>query len=373
MILLPFLQVHQMSGGPNTALHLGARVAARGIPVRIVATQGPVDSDLAALRAHAIGLAGLSEVAGDLTFESVAQPPMPLRLGRHDVLLATWWPTAHIARAALEATASREFLYLIQDFEPAFYPASSNAALAMATYDFPMRAIFNESLLQEHFRANRVGRFASPAVLDQSIVFEPAVDRALFRPSPRTGPRRLLFYARPMNARNAFELGLLALREAVQRGAFDADWELSSIGDQVPELDLGAGRKLRPIPWQSFAEYAALLGRSDALLSLMLSPHTSYPPLEMAAAGGTVVTNVFGVKTASSLATLSSRIVAVEPSVEALAGALALVAAGPRNLSMTADLNAPSSWDLSLEPVVDWILASMDEIASGGSMRAAGP
>ena len=57
-------------------------------------------------------------------------------------------PERAAVSAALETTACREFLYLIQDFEPAFYPASSNSALAMATYNFPMRAIFNCSVMR---------------------------------------------------------------------------------------------------------------------------------------------------------------------------------------------------------------------------------
>jgi hypothetical protein len=363
VILLPHLDLRRMTGGPNTALNLGVRLAARGTPVRFVATNGPVDDDVAALRSHVIGLASLTETGMDMTFESVASPIAPLQLGRHEVLMATWWATAYLAHAALAATACREILYLVQDFEPAFYPWSSNYALALATYDFPIRAIFNESFLRDHFTTNGVGRFASGRMDDLSIAFEPAVDRSLFRPRPRTGPQRLLFYARPRNPRNAFELGLRALRDAVGRGAFQGPWEFRSIGDQVPELKLGGGRTLEPVPWQALPDYAALLGSSDILLSLMLSPHTSYPPLEMAATGGIVVTNVFSVKTAAALAAISSRIVAVEPEVTALSAALAEAAAIPRQDIVATDLGLPSSWDATFEPIVDWIRSSMASIA----------
>lgn len=364
VVLLPNLELPRMTGGPNTALNLGARVAARGTIVRFVATHGRVDDDTDRLRAHVAGLAGLASLEDSVTFESVAASPSSLRVGRHEVPLATWWPTAHVANAAVRATGAGEFLYLIQDFEPGFYPWSTNHALALATYDFPFRAVFNEALLREHFVRNGIGRFADGAADSRSIAFEPAVDRDLFRPQVRTGPRRLLFYARPKNPRNAFELGLRALRVAVERSAFDGDWEFRSIGDQVPELPLGGGRMLRPVPWQALPDYAALLGGSDVLVSLMLSPHTSYPPLEMAAGGGTTITNSFGVKTAAALSEISSRIVAVKPEVDAIAGAIADAARGPRPDASPTHLALPTSWDATLEPVVDWILRSMASIAA---------
>jgi len=369
VILLPNLQLHRMTGGPNTALNLGARIAARGVPVRFVATHGPAQADHAALRDHVATLSGLPAGRDDISFESAEDPATPLRLGRKDVLVATWWPTAYVARAALAVTEIREFLYLIQDFEPGFYAWSTNYALALATYDFPIRGIFNESLLRSHFVSIGIGRFGVGGGQAPSIAFEPAVDRALFRAGPRDGPRRLLFYARPRNPRNAFELGLRALRLATERGAFDGDWEFAFIGDQVPDLPLAPGREIRALPWQSLAEYAALLGRSDVLLSLMLSPHTSYPPLEMAAAGGAVVTNTFGVKTQAALAAIAPTIRAVEPEVEALAAALATAAGGARSgppaEPASEALALPDSWSASFAPVIDWVLDAISELRAG--------
>ena len=62
---------------------------------------------------------------------------------------------------------------------------------------------------------------------------------------------------------------------------------------------------------------------SDILLSLMLSPHPSYPPLEMAASGGLVVTTSFGNKSAKALASLSANIIAVPPTLEDIEAGLA--------------------------------------------------
>jgi hypothetical protein len=357
VILIPTLELGRLTGGPNTALNLGAEVAARGTPVRFVATHGGAGADEALTR-HVAALTGDSSAGLPVAFESVAASRV-LGLGRDDTVVATWWPTAYIAADAIRATGASEFLYLVQDFEPAFYPWSTNYALALHTYAMPMRAMCNTSLLRDHLVDGRIGRFADAPAESISITFEPAVDRQLFRPRDRpSGPRRLLFYARPGKPRNAFELGLAALRRAVEAGAFGGDWEFVAIGEQVPELPLGSDRVLRPMPWRSLADYGELLGSSDVLLSLMLSPHPSYPPLEMAAAGGNVVTNTFGVKTEAAMARLSPRIVAVAPDVDRLAAALQAASGLPR-LRDAPPMTLPESWHAALGPTVDWILDAM--------------
>jgi hypothetical protein len=356
VVLVPSLMRDRLTGGPNTAMQLGARVAARGVPVRFVATHGSVD-DQDFLRGHLLGLLDKAPAAADLTFEAAVGrgAVLPIRAG--DLAMATWWPTAYLADRTLAVSGRSAFLYLVQDFEPAFYPWSTSHVLALGTYAMAARPIFNTGLLREHFVREGIGRVAD------GTWFEPAVDTALFRPRARRGPRKLLFYARPGKPRNAFDLGLRALRLAVAGGAFEGDWEHWAIGEAVPELPLGRGAVLRPMPWKSLAEYATLLGESDVLLSLMLSPHPSYPPLEMAAAGGAVVTNVFGVKTADALARLSPRILAVEPEAAQLAGALGKAVRMPPATAQTPAATEggerPGSWAAALEPVVDWILAAL--------------
>ncbi len=347
VILVPSLELSQLTGGPNTALHLGARVAARGVPVRFAATHGGVEALDGALAAHVSRLVGGADRALPISYESVLGPGRPLRLARGDVLVATWWPTAYLAAAAIEQTGAADFIY----------PWSTNYVLAEATYSMPMRAIFNDRLVEAHFVAGGIGRFKDAAASAMSITFEPAVDATLFRPRPRTGPRRLLFYARPSKPRNLYPLGLRALRSAADGGTFRG-WELQSIGEGIERQALADDAVLQPTPWLDVQGYAELLGTSDVLLSLMLSPHPSYPPLEMAASGGVVVTNTFGVKTAAALATVSPRIRAVEPEVEALAAALRAAVASPRE-ETPGQTGIPDSWDRALEAVVDWILRGL--------------
>jgi hypothetical protein len=237
------------------------------------------------------------------------------------------------------------FLYLVQDFEPGFYAWSSNYALALETYAMPHRAMINETLLADFLRVQGPGHYADPAFLDTDCtVFDPAVDRRVFYPpadGPRSGPR---------------------LRAAIAAGRFAGDWEFLAIGGRgsLPALPLGGGHTLRLAPWAGYDGYADTLRQADILLCPMLSPHTSYPVLEMAACGGTVVTNTYGPKTEAALAALSPDIIGVAPTLQGFLEGLGAAAA--RSGAARQDrLTLPASWDDVLLPVAQWAAEAVRE------------
>jgi hypothetical protein len=371
VVLLPHLDVGKMSGGPNTAFHVTARLVDHGVRLRYVATSGPLSPDGGAVRDHLRRVTGRDVAAEVVDFIDASAKGGTFDVGGDDVLLATWWPTAHLANAALAHVRAPAFLYLVQDYETAFYPASSKAALAEATYGMPMRPIVNHPFLEAFLRERRIGRFGDT---DLAVAtFMPSVDRAVFAPrhdAASSGSRRLVFYARPRNPRNLFEIGLRALREAVRRGVFDDDdWSFVAVGQELPSLPLSARHVLVGSPWLSYGAYGELLGTSDILLSLMLSPHPSYPPLEMAAAGGLVVTNAYGPKTAEALAAISSSIRAAEPDVESLVGALAAAVAevrGRGDRPWAAEVSLPATWDDAVRDVVPWLADQVRDLRAGG-------
>jgi len=375
VVLMPHLSVNRMSGGPNTILQVTARLASQGIPLRYVAAFGPLDADAGRLREHIRVITGVEADQGLIELVDASADGATLDLGGNDVLVATWWPTAHIANAALAHVRADAFVYLIQDYEPGFYPWSTKYALAGATYAMPIRAVVNESTLLEHLRTLRHGGLAEGT---PTVSFTPAVDRRVFAPRlvaaarPAGTSRRLAFYARPKNPRNLFDLGLLALRTAVARGVFDGEeWEFAAIGQEVPDFQLSDRHALRAIPWLDYEAYGRFLRESDILLSLMLSPHTSYPPLEMAATGGRVVTNTFGSKTGDALRAFSRAIHGVEPTVDALVDALAeavrsIEAAPDDPAGRGAELSGlPASWDEALAQVTPWLVGTVDALRSG--------
>lgn len=75
---------------------------------------------------------------------------------------------------------------------------------------------------------------------------------------------------------------------------------LSSASGPHDPVDLGDKRKLTSVCKLSLEDYAQMLLRCSAGVSLMASPHPSYPPLEMAHFGLRKVTNGYFCKDLSS-------------------------------------------------------------------------
>ena len=362
-----------MTGGPNTVINLAFRIAREGIAVRLVSTVKTSAIDPGWFARHAEALVGGDRLP-EMPIVSAAEPDRPLELGPGDAFLATHWTTAQQLKDVLPLMPIRQFFYMLQEFEPGFYPWSSNYARAIETYGMDFWPIVNEAMLAEYLFGQPIGRLSDPATASRAVVFEPAVDEKVFHIGSSSGQdrrKRLLFYARPTNTRNMFGLGLMALRQIAAEPAFEG-WEFLSIGSRgsIPDLPLGNGQVLRRAPWMDYAGYGDLLRRSDLMLCPMLSPHTSYPVLEMAACGGLSITNVFATKTAARLQALSRAIIAVEPTVTGLADGLLQ---GARTINAGARTGAPidvaRNWDAVLDPAARRVAAIVREMSvSAGSV-----
>lgn len=199
-----------------------------------------------------------------------------------DAAVATFWTSAYQVLKFRKTTGK---FYLIQDYEPLFYPAGFMNSLAEATYDFGFHAIVNSPGLWEFYQR----RSSAP-----STYFAPAVDREVFYPPAARvsdGKFRLFFYGRPGAARNAYELGMLAIRRLKQR------W-----GDRLEIYVAGGNAQKRRhsngppdfinlgfLPYEKTGE---LYRSCDAGLVFMLTRHTSYIPIELMSCGAAVVSNL---------------------------------------------------------------------------------
>jgi O-antigen biosynthesis protein len=218
-----------------------------------------------------------------------------------DLFIATHWLTAYFVqrlqrRLADAGRPALPYIYLIQDFEPGFYPWSGRYLVASGTYSAAAKqaiAVFNTKLLQQ-FVEHSGYRFAT------EHIFEPRLNPGLAKHQPRLAEhakrRLLLVYGRPGTARNAFDLVLETLLVWAKRYPNASKWELLSLGEQHRDLPLGQGMVLRSNGKSSLDGYATRLLDASVGLSLMVSPHPSYPPLEMAEFGVRVVTNNFANK-----------------------------------------------------------------------------
>jgi glycosyltransferase involved in cell wall biosynthesis len=353
-VLVPGLAMKHMSGGPNTAVNFAYRLAALGLRVRFVATDAPIEPDHSIFWEHARALTGIGEPLYNVELVDASDRAGPLQIGEHDVFMATAWWTAQIAKYAVRHTRHSRFIYLIQDYEPLLHPASTQSALCEETYRLDYIPIVNSSLLAEFLVSSKIGRFADADFARKTIAFEPAVDRTRFFPVAAARPgtkRRLLFYTRPMSGlRNLYEMGVAALQKVVAERILDPnEWEFVGMGEAFAPVPLGGGAVLQPAPWLNFDAYAQQVRESDVLLSLMLSPHPSYPPLEMAACGKPVVTTAYCNKTPERLSRISPHIIAVEATVEGIAEglvtAIGRVGTGETDVDSVSAL--PATWDES--------------------------
>lgn len=221
------------------------------------------------------------------------------------VIFTGWW-TAHCAHEAYAlweketGLKAKPFIYLIQDFEPGFYAWSTRYLLADATYrsSYPQIAVFNTSLLQAYFRNNGYSFY-------KNYAFEPVLNARLKErlydlEGSLTKKKQLLVYGRPGTDRNAFSLIVTALKKWVTRQQDVKKWSVLSAGEQHLPVELGDGVYLKSVGKLSLDEYADMLAESYVGISLMASPHPSYPPLEMSVFGMKVLTNTFANKDLSS-------------------------------------------------------------------------
>lgn len=196
----------------------------------------------------------------------------------------------------------RRLLYLIQDYEPGFYSWSSRYVLAQSTYTKPDEtvALINSAWLADYLDAQGHS-FPRARVLQPRL--HPVLGERRQQLSPFNKERLLLVYGRPGTDRNAFALVVAALKLWVRSFQGASAWRIVSAGEVFDPIDLGQGCQLQSLGKLDMDGYADLLSRTAVGLSLMVSPHPSYPPLEMAAFGVRVITNGFANK---DLSTLSS-------------------------------------------------------------------
>ena len=243
-VRLPAIGPTSMTGGPNTTIQVACAIARAGTSVRFVSCDKPLEGGMDWFWKHIEAVTRAPRPSNVTLRDATAHT---LEIGGDDTFMASLWTTAHQANSLLHLTTTKEFLYLIQDFEPGFYPLSSRYAMALETYGFPHRPIVNQAVLANFFAASKIGRFAEPGFRERCITFEPAIDKQVFRPATNkikpAGPRTLLVYARPSNPRNMLGLAIEALKLAINEEVFREDWPRS-----WPSARGGAFRRSASVP-----------------------------------------------------------------------------------------------------------------------------
>jgi glycosyltransferase involved in cell wall biosynthesis len=194
----------------------------------------------------------------------------------------TLWTTAYLQ---LKYNQTARKFYLMQDYEPNFYPAGNVYGVIEQTYRFGFSCIANTAGV-----GNRYRQYS-----DDVTVFSPGVDRQMFFPDPDKetvgNPARVVFYGRPSNPRNCFLLGAETLKALKRK--MGAAVEIISVGEDwdEDEFDLDGVLENRGL-LGSLEEVAALYRSADIGLVFMMTPHPSYQPLEYMASGCVTATNI---------------------------------------------------------------------------------
>ncbi len=343
---IPNIERSRMYGGQKTAFRFfTALLDECGGDARILVEQ-PCDAhQLEVLRAQypdwqIVGAGEQSAAARQIvildpdTRERAQLPVRPL-----DYFVYTYWTGAY-ALAQYEAFQREAFgratphIHLIQDFEPGFKAWSADYLLADSIYHQPNTiAVFNSVELKDWF--DRLGYgFTS------SYVFSPKLDPDIAKhlhdvPADHAREKLLVFYGRPSIPRNCFPLIVNALNLLLtQHPEVSREWKILSIGSSIGKITLADGQRLQTAGKMTLDDYATLMHRASVGVSLMCSPHPSYPPLEMAVFGITTITNSFVTKDLSAIPHITSL---DSLSIEGLANAIWQAMQADPHVEMTLD------------------------------------
>ena len=273
---------HALYGGVNTILRFATRLQdEHGIECKIILYKyAPEDiPDIERQMA-----AAFPTLAPHVVFHAGKSPD---EVPAADVCVATYWTSAYLVS---KVTNTRAKFYMIQDYEPLFYEGGTRYGLVDTTYRLGFLRLVNTPGLLDWIKTLHG---------DNGTAFVPSVDRTVYFPAATGASARdavsrdavkIFFYARPLNARNGFILGLEALKRVKER--YGERVEIVCAGEEWSPLTYGAGGVLENLGRLATApEVAALYRSCDIGLVFMFTKHPSYQPFEFMASGCCVVTN----------------------------------------------------------------------------------
>ncbi|CAB3687762.1 hypothetical protein LMG3431_04702 [Achromobacter pestifer] len=338
-------------GGVATALILAACLAQKkNAQLRLITRNGEGSPDVVAR------LLELNQVQFTGTLTMLESAPttgyyVPTRKDEDVFITTSWWTTSGVRKAIPAA----QIIYLLQEDERMFYGyGDERMRCEEVLSDTNIVFALNTQLLQRHLTQ---GPNPIQGLADRSTYFEPAFPsmRPAIKPLSKT-KRRFFFYGRPNNLRNLYLRGLEVITQAILRGILDPkEWEFHFAGKDLPNGTLPGEPDIYFHQQLGWAEYAALLQTIDIGLTLMDTPHPSYPPLDLACSGAVAVTNSSGIKT--DLSQYSKNIICAAPTVDALLDGLreALAISESQKLENLKTAGIQKDWNISLADSITFL------------------
>lgn len=237
-----------------------------------------------------------------------------LPVSENDIFIATMWNTVYSINNLSKWFSDMynkpmPLIYMIQDYEPGFYPWSTRYLLAESTYKTDMNtiAVFNSFSLRDYFEKmgyNFTAKYAFTPKLNSDLKKYLINNKDKYQRK-----NQILIYGRPSRARNAFELIAMALNDWYKNDANAKTWKVYSAGQNMPDVNCSSGLVIKNVGKLTLEQYAKMMLETKIGISLMVSPHPSYPPLEMSTFGIRVITNTFANK---NLQNFNSNIISLD-------------------------------------------------------------
>ncbi len=313
-ILLPTIRKSTLTAGSLGILYFGKFLWKKGYNVRFLLTEN-MHFDIDALKTSS----GLEELPDNVEFEALEDRKKCIFINDNDIFVATLWNTAYLAKYFQSFCKNKKFIYMIQDYEPIFYPNSSISAIIDNTYDMNFNAMFSTKILKDFFIQEKIGNIENKSyeTFDTAAIANlPEYNE--FKNNRET-KKRFVFYGRPKRDRNMFDLGIYVIIQAIEQGILNKkDWDFYSVGAKERTLYLSNGVKMHALLYMSVEEYKKWITGVDVGLSLMLSPHPSMVPIDLSLSGAIVVTNTYKNKDEKELKNICNNIIAGKPSVDSL-------------------------------------------------------
>lgn len=299
-IILPSLSASDAFGGLATQIELPIQIYEHGLEklgwtIRFISAGTP-PSDIDNLALILLTKYGIKKEK--VSFVFIDRIDEVISISPNDVFLGSLWFCHLWAQPLMKFQLERfggtpiPYISLLQDYEPNFYPWSSAFLLATGSYntDWPKKVIFNSSELARYYK-HQGHEF------EDSAIFEPTLNYKMRDSLSSLGKekkeRRIIFYGRPEVRRNCFYIGREALEIWSERYEDSHRWKVISVGAKYAGFKLSGKVTMSVLGKLSIDEYIRELKRASVGLSLMSSPHPSYPPLEMANFGILTVSNSF--------------------------------------------------------------------------------
>lgn len=250
-------------------------------------------------------------VGGELSRRQIVflgrQSEATITVAGDDFFIATSWHAVMFIRSVqsqqktLLRAQPRRYVYLIQEYEPLFYPASPQYCLAEASYENPddMIAVFNTKALAEYFA--RRG-FSFPRHFIHEPMLHPTLAELRLTHREICKERLIFIYARPAFMRNGFRLLVEGMKQWARTCPQAAQWSIVSAGGKHPNLYLSQDLVVRALHKLTLENYASLLSRTWVGLSLSFSAHPGQVAQEVAEFRAWSITNACETRKPAALA-----------------------------------------------------------------------